>query len=279
MFTLWQLSEGWQWFFHRPEAVASLCVFRIGFGALLAINALVLINDAQVLLGPRGLFPYKEFSRSKRHARMTLFRVLPDSPATVGWIVVGHLVASLMMMVGCCTTVSAGLAWVTLTSLHHRSMGSFHGGDTVMRSGRDLIAALSDAPGSPWALRLMQIQLSIIYLWTTHWKLRGEMWRNGTAVYYAVQNKSFQRVSLPRCLLQPLPMRLAAYATLVIEGALGTLIWVSELRHPLVLAGLALHIGIEYCMNLQLFGWTMCCCLLLFVSPELVVYCLAFIFS
>lgn len=81
-------------------------------------------------------------------------------------------------------------------------------------------------------------------------------------------NKSFQRGTLPLFLLRPLPKKLATYAALWIEGSLGTLVWIREFRHPMVFAGLALHLGIEYCMNLQLFGWTMCCCLLLFLQPD-----------
>lgn len=300
MFSLQQLSAGWHWFFHAPEPVASLCLFRVVFGLLLVINALLLIEDAQVLLGPRGIFPYADFTRLYRRGRMTLFDALPDTPAVVGWIVMVHLAASVGVMIGLWTNVSAIVAWIMLVSLHHRSPGSFHGGDTVMRlmlfhlcftpsgyalscdaylAGRDPIAAMNAAPGSLWAMRLMQVQVSIIYLWTTHWKLRGRMWREGTAVFYAIGNKSFQRGRLPNFMLRPLPMKLATCASLIVEGSLGTLIWVREFRHPLVLAGLALHLGIEYCMNLQLFGWTMCCCLLLFLNPTDVASWIEFAFG
>jgi len=62
-------------------------------------------------------------------------------------------------------------------------------------------------------------------------------------------------------------IRLATWGTIVTELGLGTAIWVKELRFAILLCGLAFHLVLEYFLNLQLFGLTMMCCLLLFVSP------------
>ena len=62
-------------------------------------------------------------------------------------------------------------------------------------------------------------------------------------------------------------IRLATWGTILIELGLGTAIWVKEFRFAILLCGLAFHLVLEYFLNLQLFGWTMMCCLLLFVSP------------
>jgi hypothetical protein len=62
-------------------------------------------------------------------------------------------------------------------------------------------------------------------------------------------------------------IRLASWGTIVIELGLGTLIWVKEFRYVVLVGGVAFHLVLEYFLNLQLFGWTMLCCLLLFVSP------------
>jgi hypothetical protein len=41
---------------------------------------------------------------------------------------------------------------------------------------------------------------------------------------------------------------------------------VKEFRFAVLLCGFAFHLVLEYFLNLQLFGWTMMCCLLLFVT-------------
>ena len=44
-----------------------------------------------------------------------------------------------------------------------------------------------------WPLRLMQILISIVYLRTVFWKLRGKMWWNGTAAWYPVWVDTYLR--------------------------------------------------------------------------------------
>jgi hypothetical protein len=288
MVSLHQIFDAWHYFFHAPEPVATLCLFRVLFGLLMVVDALLLAGDAQSLIGPRGIFPYHEYVRTYQRSRMTLFHLLPDTPRSVGWIVVTHLISAIFVTIGLYTKLSAAVALVTLISIHHRSPASFYGGDTVIRlmlfqlcfshcghalsidawiHGRDAFAAMADAPGSPWAMRLMQIQLSIIYLWTTIWKLNGVMWRSGTAIFYAIQNKSLHRGNLPRWMLRRFPMKIVAYSALVTEGALGTLVWIKEFRTPTVFVGIVFHLCIEFCMEIYLFEWIMCVCLLLFLDP------------
>ena len=49
---------------------------------------------------------------------------------------------------------------------------------------------------------------------------------------------------------------------------LGTLIWIRELRLPVLISGVLLHLGMEAFMNLYLFGAVMIVCLTLFPQPE-----------
>jgi hypothetical protein len=118
----------------------------------------------------------------------------------------------------------------------------------------------------PWVLRLMQLQVSIIYLRAGWAKLGGASWLNGTAAYYPTQVQGYRRFPLPRVLINAFWIRLGTWGTILIELGLGTAIWVREFRSAILLCGLAFHLVLEYFLNLQLFGWTMMCCLLLFVS-------------
>jgi hypothetical protein len=61
--------------------------------------------------------------------------------------------------------------------------------------------------------------------------------------------------------------RFATWTTLTLEFALGPLVWVSELRYPLVAAAAIFHLALEVLMNLQLFGAIMLTGLTTFVSP------------
>jgi hypothetical protein len=58
------------------------------------------------------------------------------------------------------------------------------------------------------------------------------------------------------------------WMTLLIEFALGALVWFKELRYPVLLAGICLHLGIEYAMNIPLFELMAMATYINFVEPE-----------
>ena len=120
---------------------------------------------------------------------------------------------------------------------------------------------------SPWAQRMLQIQTSIVYLSTFYWKSMGVLWMNGTAVYYAMRLDDFHRFPVPT-LHSLFLIRSLTWLTLLIEFALAVLIWFKELRYPVLLAGLALHVGIEYAMNIPLFEWMIVATYVNFIEPE-----------
>src|SRR5213078_4781146 len=117
----------------------------------------------------------------------------------------------------------------------------------------------------PWAQRLMQIQLSVVYLGTLYWKLHGIAWIDGTAVYYVLSAAQFQHAG--GGIFIPLVLsRIATWGTLIIEFAAGTFIWIPRLRNVTIVAALLLHVGLEVMINVPLFQWLMIGSLLLFID-------------
>jgi hypothetical protein len=88
------------------------------------------------------------------------------------------------------------------------------------------------------------------------------------AAYYPPHLEDFARLRLPRILERVVFVRLATWGTLLIETSLGTLVWIRELRYPVLFAGVLLHLGLELLLNLQRFGWTMLATFILFVPPD-----------
>jgi hypothetical protein len=119
----------------------------------------------------------------------------------------------------------------------------------------------------PWPLRLMQLQVSIVYLRTVAWKLSGPRWRDGSAAWYPLWVDAYVRWRPPQWLLRPALIRAATWGTLAEEAVLGAGLWVQELRMPLLISGILLHLVFELVLNLQLFSWIMICSLLLFLEP------------
>jgi hypothetical protein len=121
---------------------------------------------------------------------------------------------------------------------------------------------------APWAMRMIQVQLAFVYLYAFVWKVTGTMWMSGTAVYYTSRLIEFWRFPVPYVFEHMWTMKLWSWSTLLVEFALGTLVWIKELRYTVLLAGILLHIGIDYSMNIPLFGFIMTSAYVTFVEPE-----------
>jgi len=280
LITLSQLIAFWHAFFHEPMSLFPLAVFRCCFGGLVFLNAILLLRVVPRHLAPDAIFTFARYERSYGRRRFTLQHLLPPTAASVYFVPGMNAISGITLSLGLATTASAVVCFMTLVSIHHRNPAIFHGGDTVMRlmsfllmfspagNGWSVDAMLHghwEAIADPWCLRLMQIQVSIIYLRNVFWKLRGEEWRNGTAIWYTSNCDAYVRFRVPRWLLSIPMMRFATWSALAIEFSLGTLIWISEFRMVAMLFGIALHLILEVVMNLQLFGYVMIACLLLFL--------------
>jgi uncharacterized membrane protein YphA (DoxX/SURF4 family) len=279
------LEQAWREFFFTPEPAVTVAVFRIVFGVILVVHGLLLWPHASLWYGPQGFVPYKQYFHIYGRSRFTVFHFLPDSDLTAKVVLAVFIAAAAALTLGILTTVSASLTFLLLISIHNRNPAVLHGGDDVLRimafllifssAGAELSVDRIASSGqpfvgeytSPWALRLMQLQVSIIYLRAGLAKLGGTSWLEGSAAYYPTQVQEYRRFPLPRVLAGAFWIKLATWGTILTELGLGTAIWVKELRYAMLLCGLTFHLVLEYFLNLQLFGWTMLCCLVLFVSP------------
>jgi hypothetical protein len=279
------MSELWNQFFHAPEPVDTVAFFRILLGVIVAVDAaLRLGGNPELLLGPQGLFPASGDRAIAGRRSLDIFDFLPETDESVLWVLRALLIAGLCLAAGFCSRLSAAAVFFLLTSIHHRNMAAVHSGDVVVRlmslllifshaGGRysldSWLAGRAQDASDPWCTRLLQLQVSIIYFYSVAWKRRGEMWANGSAVYYVLQLDSYRRLRVPPR-LAALVSKPATWATLGIEFALATLVWLKPLRPGVLAAGVLLHLGIELVMNVQLFEWTMLACLALFLDPLVV---------
>jgi hypothetical protein len=108
---------------------------------------------------------------------------------------------------------------------------------------------------APWALRLIQVQLSIGYLGTAIWKLAGFTWREGMATGYALQIENLRRFTPPSILYEDLFLvHVATWGTLVVEVVVGVLVWSSRWRRYVIPFGILLHVFIDVFLTVGFFS-------------------------
>jgi uncharacterized membrane protein YphA (DoxX/SURF4 family) len=262
--------ESWQRFWFEPESTAPLVLVRVAFGVLVLAWGLSLAPDLIAFLGPEGVVP--DSSSYEGPALWTLLDVF-NSDAAVIALYVAMLAGGVCLIFGFQSRLAALIVFVVLTSFDRRNVWMSNSGDGLVRI-LSLILVLAPAGNSireraPWALRLLQVQVSILYLAAVWAKVRGVAWNDGTAVSYAMRLEDIARFQLPHGLTQSeLVANLMTYGTLAVELALGVLIWNKKLRPYVLLAGVGLHLSIDLTMRIGFFSWAVLVAYLAFVPPE-----------
>jgi predicted DCC family thiol-disulfide oxidoreductase YuxK len=286
--SLKDIARCWNRFFFEPESPLPIAVYRIFFGLAVLANHALLLPDVGEWFGARAILSFATGGRLAGGEGLSLFAWLPHTDAWVWTIFLVSCAAAFTLTLGLLTRASSIVLFVTLLTLHHRNPLILNSGDTFFRlAGFFLMfsqagAALSidrliriargkesgpPVARAPWAMRMIQLQLSFLYLYAFVWKAMGGMWLSGTAVYYTSRIAEFWRFPLPYVFEHLWTIKLWTWATLLVELALGTLVWVKELRYWVLLAGLLLHLGIEYTMNIQLFAFIITGAYVTFVEP------------
>ncbi len=219
-----------------------------------------------------------------------------DAPAHAAWLFAVLTAAVACMTLGIGTRLSTLIAWALFISFNQRLPWVLNGGDSMMRCALFyLLFAPAGAVWSldsllwrrsqpkespvlipPWSVRLMQIQLAVVYLFTGVSKLNdgwpGNEWINGEALYWVLNDLSLTR--WPYFWL-PVPMllcRLLSWGTLALELGFAFVMalprgrYTFYLRSFMLLAGVALHVGILVHTEVGWFSPATLCWYVLFLN-------------
>ena len=118
------------------------------------------------------------------------------------------------------------------------------------------------------ALRLLQVHLCVVYLFSGCGKLLGASWWEGTALWGAIANEQYRTLDLTGLARHPLVVNVLTLATLWWEVGYAALVW-PRLTRPAVLAmALPVHLGIGLAMGMMEFGLAMLAANLAFVPAD-----------
>lgn len=261
-------------------------VLRLAVGVILIVYTIVWMLDAERWFTDAGVLQTATARELGGGQYKSLLFWLPSTKTVVELCLVALLVQSCLLLLGCWSRVQAAMIFVWLTSFQHRNPMICDGEDTVLRwwlfamifmpldHRFSLLRYLRKQPRSAattadaWALRIIHIELTAIYLSTAWCKYQGVTWRDGTALYYVSRmTDMFGRFWLPDILFEsPWIITLSTWSVLAVESALPVLLWISPLRKSAIVLGIGLHLAIEYSMNLFLFEWIMIVGLMTFLG-------------
>jgi hypothetical protein len=130
----------------------------------------------------------------------------------------------------------------------------------------------------PWSVRLMQIQVCCMYLFTGLAKLADAEvlvggqnlgdYIDGQALYWVFNDIAITRWPYAWLPVPLLLCRLMTWGTLAFELGFSFLVWFRPLRRWVLLIGVSLHVGIFLVMEIGWFSQITLCWYVLFVSSE-----------
>jgi hypothetical protein len=125
----------------------------------------------------------------------------------------------------------------------------------------------AEAREPAWPLWLMQCQVALIYLSSGLHKLAYPMWRDGTAVHWALNLNSFHRFPWPAPAAWAPLEALFTWGTLLFELSFWLLVIFRRTRPIAIVAGIGLHLGLFATLELGPFSFLMVASYICFVDP------------
>jgi vitamin K-dependent gamma-carboxylase-like protein len=271
----------WRTFWFEPTDMTTLGLVRIAFGLVAIAWTFSLLQYLDDLFGPSAV----QIDPAPDVAQWTVLNLVGNDAVFVLWWVL--LAGGVALTLGWHSRVAALIVFVGVMSFERRNGFVFNSGDVLVRMealfmvlgpcGAGLSLDRRRTAGSfwsaqiraPWVVRLMQVQLSLIYLSAVREKLTGSTWNDGTAVSYALRLPDLAAFPVPAWLsTDPLLMNLATWGTLVLELGLGILIWNRGWRWRLLAGGIVMHTLILLSLAVSFFTVAMFVLYIAFIPPN-----------
>jgi hypothetical protein len=288
--------RGWDQFWFTPALPHTLALIRILGGAMLLYTHAIWTIDLDAFLGSHSWLTSHTAALMNRYPGEQNFAwsylYFVDSPLLLWALHVAGLAVFAMLTVGLFTRASAVLAWIITISYCHRLTGTLFGLDQInafiatylmlgdsggvwsvdrwlaRRGG--LEAPPHPSVGANIAIRCLQLHMCVIYLFGGIGKMRGEMWWDGSALWFAFASLEYQSLNMTWMVRHRWLLALLTHVTVFWETFYCFLVW-PKLTRPLCLAmAVLVHLGIAICLGMKTFGLVMIIANLAFVYPETV---------
>lgn len=283
------LLNWWDRFFFAPISLLSLgvCRFLMGFVLLVMYGLRQMhwrfyFTDEGFVQSAWALDVLPEFYHP-------IFHWYPTTPAMAFGMHVALLIALFGLMIGFRGRWMALIAWILHLGFMQRNFSIAYGADIItdfflfylaladnsrcfsldswLRKKPMPMGALNSML-STIGVRLIQIQLCLIYGYTGMEKLKGGQWWDGTAVWAVFGNQQIMMFELSWMMKAPILIAIATHSALLFEVYFPVLIWLKSTRKWAIGYGWLMHSGIAAAMGLFFFSGAMMSTYLVFFDPD-----------
>lgn len=271
-----QWVAAWNAFWFTPADPLPLAVVRICTGLLFTWASVVWLLDADAFFGTEGWQRPENVWRMNDQPWQWSWYFAARSPEMGRVLAMIGVGAGILLTLGIATPLAALVALGACISAANRAPLNVFGlddtlgmllvglavGPAAARLSIDRLLAPDAAAARPSvlaniALRLIQIHLCVVYLFSGCGKLLGASWWEGTALWGAAANAQYRTLDLTFLAGRPLLTNALTLSTLWWEVAYAAIVW-PRLTRPLALAmAVPVHLGIGLAMGMMEFGLAM----------------------
>jgi len=279
--------KAWNQFFFGPISARPLGAFRIVFGLIVLCYLAVMTVEFDYWYTGAGLLQGTEAREAAGPLRFSPLQYVNDPTIARAFLAV-TAVAAVGFTLGWRTRLMSILLYLGMLSLYHRNVTANGGPDALpflvsfymmlcpcgaaysldARRAAKQRGAPSEPLIIPWAVRLLQMQLCLIYFQSCVIKCQGSTWLNGTAVHYLLFNREFGQFNMEWLAGYPVLVNLMTHGALLAEFVLAFWLWFRPTRRWAILVGVALHLGIRPMLDVPFFGEVMTATYLTFLAPD-----------
>lgn len=280
----WGPVRVWNRFWFTYVSGLAFALVRVGFAVTLLLTLLEFAPLLAQHYTADGFFPMDAARRWNWGNLIALLHLdVLDGLVPIVLIYTTLLCGCLALVVGWHTRASAAVVFLLLLWFQSRNPTYLNGGDEVLRltafylflgyleipreqrtltwdraralgGGRD---AWLGGEMRAWPVRMIQLQMCILYCVAGAWKLAGESWWTGDALFYSLQNPQVARFVVPvGAWMEPL-FKAGSVSVALWEFTFPLLFVVRRLRPWALVFGLLMHLGILLTMNIGFFSLAM----------------------
>jgi Vitamin K-dependent gamma-carboxylase len=279
--------KAWNRFFFGPISARPLGAFRIVYGVILLCYLALMTVEFDYWYTGAGLLQGTEATESAGPYRLSPLQFVNDPNVAHVFLAFTFAVA-VAFTLGWRTRLMSILLYLCMLSLYHRNVSSNGGPDAVptiltfymmlcpcgaaysldARREAKKRGVAAEPLIIPWAQRLLQMQICLLYFQSTILKCQGPLWLNGTTVHYILFLKEFRELDMEWLANYPLLINLMTTGAILMQFTLAFWLWFRPTRRWAIVAGLMLHVGLKPILNIPAFGETMIATYLTFLAPD-----------
>lgn len=286
----WQL---WDQFWFTPRLPHTLAIIRILCGAMMVYLHLIWAAFVTDFMGATAWIDNATIWQIHAQDFAWSWLWYFESPTILFLHQLLAILFSAAMMLGLATRFAIPLAWLFTIMTCHRLTGALFGLDQIVvmltmylmiapcGSVYSIDALLRERRGAYWwlpknepsvlsnvATRFIQLHLCVIYLFGGLGKMRGEMWWDGSALWYSIVNYEYQSLDLTWLGRFPFIIATLTATTLFWETFYCALVWPRITRPLVLIMAVLVHGGIAVALGMVTFGTIMVVANGAFIQPE-----------